>query len=67
MKFQNPSFNFFNGLTHGRINGQMHARTDKPKQYAPHFFKVEGIIIFELFENFQYIGLNLVIWNCTIL
>ena len=41
MKFQNPSFKFF-------LNARMNIRTDgrtNRKQYAPHFFKVEGIKI----------------------
>ena len=49
MKFQNPSFKFF-------FNRRMHAQTDahtdghtdgrtSRKQYAPHFFKVGGIMI----------------------
>ena len=40
MKFQNPSFKFF-------LNGRTNAHTDtltSRKQYAPHFFKVGGII-----------------------
>ena len=36
MKFQNPSFNFF-------LNGRTNERTSR-KQYAPHFFKVGGIM-----------------------
>ena len=41
MKFQNPSFNFFlKARTHTCTDG----RTIR-KQYAPHFFKVGGIII----------------------
>ena len=40
MKFQNPSFKIFlNGGTHGRMDAQT-----SRKQYAPHFFKVGGII-----------------------
>ena len=41
MKFQNPSFNFF--FLNGRTNTQTHKRTSR-KQYAPHFFKVGGIM-----------------------
>ena len=37
MKFQNPSFKFC-------LNGRTNERTSR-KQYAPHFFKVRGIII----------------------
>ena len=40
MKFQNPSLNFF-------LNGWKDERTNERKsrnQYAPHFFKVGGII-----------------------
>ena len=40
MKFQNPSFKF---SLNGRTNTQTHKRTSR-KQYAPHFFKVGGII-----------------------
>ena len=44
MKFQIPIFKFFlNGRTHGRTDG----RTSR-KQYAPHFFKVGGIIIVKM-------------------
>ena len=44
MKFQNPSFIFFlNGRTHTRTHGRTDGRTSR-KQYAPHFFKVGGII-----------------------
>ena len=39
MKFQNPSFNFFFERTDEQTDG----RTSR-KQYAPHFFKVGGII-----------------------
>ena len=42
MKFQNPSLNSV-------LNGQTDERTSR-KQYAPHFFKVGGIII----VMFQY-------------
>ena len=38
MKFQNPSFKFF-------LNGRTNKRTDSQKQYAPHFFKVGGIMM----------------------
>ena len=38
MKFQNPSLNFFVWT-----DGHTHGQTDKPNQYAPHFFKVGGI------------------------
>ena len=41
MKFQNPSFKFF---LNGRTDKQTDRRTSR-KQYAPHFFKVGGIII----------------------
>ena len=37
MKFQNPSLNSV-------LNGRKDERTSR-KQYAPHFFKVGGIII----------------------
>ena len=40
MKFQNPSLNFF---LNGRTDTRMDARTSR-NQYAPHFFKVGGII-----------------------
>ena len=43
MKFQNPSFKFF-------WNGRTHVRTSR-KQYAPHFFKVGGIIKLQLCNN----------------
>ena len=39
MKFQNPSLNFFFERTEGRTN----ERTSR-NQYAPHFFKVGGIM-----------------------
>ena len=42
MKFQNPSLNSV-------LNGRKDERTDErtsQKQYAPHFFKVRGIITF---------------------
>ena len=41
MKFQNPSFIFFE-RTDKRTNAQTDKRTSR-KQYAPHFFKVWGI------------------------
>ena len=40
MKFQNPSFKFF-------LNGRTHGHKSR-KQYAPHFFKVGGIIKLQL-------------------
>ena len=43
MKFQNPSFKFFFERTDKRTNTQKDKRTSR-KQYAPHFFKVGGII-----------------------
>ena len=44
MNFQNPSFKFFlNGRTNGRTDKRTDGRTSR-KQYAPHFFKVGGII-----------------------
>ena len=44
MKFQNPSFKIFlKGRTHGRTHARTDGRTSR-KQYAPHFFKVGGII-----------------------
>ena len=47
MKFQNPSFKFFFERTDKRTNGQTDGLTDgqtSRKQYAPHFFKVGGIM-----------------------
>ena len=41
MKFQNPSYKFF---LNGRKSGQTNKRRTSRKQYAPHFFKVGGII-----------------------
>ena len=41
MKFQNPSLNFF-------LNGRKDERTNKRNQFAPHFFKVGGIIMFNM-------------------
>ena len=41
MKFKNPSFKFF---LNGRTNGRTNKRTANRKQYAPHFFKVGGIM-----------------------
>ena len=44
MKFQNPSLIFFlNGRKDGRTNERTNERTSR-NQYAPHFFKVGGII-----------------------
>ena len=48
MKFQNLSFKFFlnrqtNKRTNGRTDGRTNRRTSR-KQYAPHFFKVGGIM-----------------------
>ena len=43
MKFQNPSFKFF-------LNGRTNERTSR-KQYAPHFFKVGGIIMSRINQN----------------
>ena len=40
MKFQNPSLN---SVLNGRKDGPTNERTS-PNQYAPHFFKVGGII-----------------------
>ena len=48
MKFQNPSLNF---ILNGRTYGRTHAHTCR-NQYAPHFFKVGGIIrIVELYTH----------------
>ena len=41
MKFQNPSLN---SVLTGRTDGRTDERTSQ-NQYAPHFFKVGGIII----------------------
>ena len=42
MKFQNPSLIFFE-WTDTRTHGRTHRRTSR-NEYAPHFFKVGGII-----------------------
>ena len=42
MKFQNPSFNFF---LNGRKDERTNERTSR-NQYAPHCFKVGGILFF---------------------
>ena len=48
MKFQNPSLNsVLNGRKDERTNERTNKRTNERtsrKQYAPHFFKVGGII-----------------------
>ena len=48
MKFQNPSLNsVLNGRTDERTNGRTDERTSR-NQYAPHFFKVGGIIMLNM-------------------
>ena len=49
MKFQNPSLN---SVLNGRKDERTDERTSR-KQYAPHFFKVGGII--NLFARFEFV------------
>ena len=52
MKFQNPSFNFFEQVD-GRTDGRENGWTSR-NQYPPHIFKVLGIRIRKSVEDTGY-------------
>ena len=67
MKFQNPSFKFF---LNGRTNAHTDTRTSR-KQYAPHFFKVGGIMIMKTINRATYDYLSVLLtlssYNCALI